>query len=98
MQYARSEAIKRNLDIELDLTISGATWSYQVDDGAGGVLKIATSEDYQNIQISAGDDVVFGPRQGAPTPAANYTYTFRIGSSGQTKTVRVNAVGRIKME
>jgi len=96
MQYARSEAIKRNLDIELDLTIAGTAWSYQVDDGAGGVLKTATSADYQNIQMSTGNDIVFNPRQGMPDGAQ--TYTFRIGAAGTTKIVTVNTIGRIEMD
>jgi len=98
LQYARSEAIKRNLNIELDLTILGAAWSYQVDDGAGGVLRTVASTNYNDIQMSVGGDIVFEPRQGMPTPAAAHVYTLRIGGAGTTKTVSVNAIGRIKME
>ncbi|MDF1587694.1 MAG: GspH/FimT family pseudopilin [Gammaproteobacteria bacterium] len=95
LQYARSEAIKRNSTIELDVT-TGANWSYQVDDGSGGVLKTASASEYIGIEMVTGNDIEFDPRQGMPD--ATQTYTFRIGPAGTIKTVAVNAIGRIEMD
>jgi type IV fimbrial biogenesis protein FimT len=110
LQYARSESIKRNQVIRFQVT-TGAAWCFGVDDDAGAVCdctanaceiaaipKNVVSNNYTDIQMSAGDVVEFDPRQGMPSPAAAHTYTFRIGAAGNTKTVRVNTVGRVEMD
>ncbi|OUR73997.1 hypothetical protein A9Q78_01905 [Methylophaga sp. 41_12_T18] len=110
LQYARSESIKQNEEIRLQVT-SGINWCFGVDDEVGvscdcnsnacevgDILKNTTASAYSNIQMSAGNVVEFEPRQGFPSPSATYTYTFRIGASGKVKTVTVNPIGRIKMD
>jgi len=96
LQYARSEAIKQNDEVDVDVT-TGANWSYTIVDESGTTLRTVTSADYSGIQMATGTDVEFEPRQGMPAPATTHTYTFRIGAAGNTKVVTINAVGRIKV-
>lgn len=108
LQYARSEAIKRNETIRFQVT-TGANWCFGIDDDDGaacdcnanacevdGLPKNVVSNSYTNIQMTAGGVVEFDPRQGLPDTAR--TYTFRIGSSGSTKSVNINSIGRVQME
>jgi type IV fimbrial biogenesis protein FimT len=108
LQFARSESIKRNEVIRFQVT-TGANWCFGVDDDDGAacdctsgacevdtVPKNVVAADYTDIQMSVGGVVEFDPRQGMPDTAQ--TYTFRIGASGNTKNVTVNAIGRVKMD
>jgi type IV fimbrial biogenesis protein FimT len=96
IHYAKSEAVKQSAPIIFDVT-TGANWSYQITDAGGTVLKSSAGDtDYTNIQMSAGADVTFTSRQGMPNAAQNYT--FRVGASGDTKTIALNVIGRIKMD
>jgi len=96
LYYAKSEAIKRSANITMDVT-SGENWSYQITGpGAIGTLKTVTGTTYTNIQMSAGADSTFSSRQGMPGAAQNFT--FRVGAAGDTKTIAVNAIGRIKLD
>jgi len=105
IQYARSEAIKRNEVIRFQVT-TGAGWCFGVDDDDGAacdcnanacevddVLKNIASATYTGIQMSAGGVIEFNPRQGMPDSAQDFT--FRVGAAGRTRTVSVNAIGRV---
>lgn len=105
LQYARSEAIKRNEVIRFQVT-TGANWCFGVDDDDGvacdcnanaceidGVLKNVTSATYSGIQMSAGGVIEFNSRQGMPNSAQDFI--FRVGAAGRIKTVSVNAIGRV---
>lgn len=109
LQYARSEAIKRNETVRFQVS-TGANWCFGVHDVAGtvcdcnadaclvgGVSRNVTSTDYDNIQMIAGGVIEFDPRQGIPDATA--IYTFRVGGAGgNERDVIVNPIGRIKME
>lgn len=108
LQYARSEAVKRNEVIRFQVT-TGASWCFGVDDDDGvacdcnasaceidGLLKNVVSSSYTGIQMTTGGVVEFDPRQGLPDTAQ--TFTFTIQSSGITKSVNVNSIGRVQME
>jgi type IV fimbrial biogenesis protein FimT len=105
IQYARSEAIKRNETIRVQVT-TGTNWCFGIDDDNGavcdcnasaceidGVLKNVMSGTYTGIQMSSGDVIEFNPRQGMPNSAQDFT--FRVGAAGRIKTVSVNAIGRV---
>ncbi len=109
IQYARSEAIKRNETIRVQVT-TGTNWCFGIDDDTGavcdcnasacevdGVLKNVTSATYTGIQMSAsaGGVIEFNPRQGMPEPPNDQGFTFRVGAAGRTKTVNVNAIGLV---
>jgi len=108
LQFARSESIKRNEVIRFQAT-TGANWCFGIDDDDGStcdctsgacevdtVPKNVVAADYTDIQMSAGGVVEFDPRQGMPDTAQ--TYTFRVGAAGRTKSVTVNAIGRVEMD
>lgn len=108
LQYARSEAIKRNKTIRFQVGETGADWCYGIDDESGADCSCASKEcevgdvkknilaaDYKNIQLTMGDVLEFSPRQGMPN--TSQTFTFRIGDNGTQKSVIVNAVGNIRM-
>jgi Tfp pilus assembly protein FimT len=103
LYYAKSEAIKQSRPIDFDVT-PGANWSYEITSTVAGfttVLKSSAGDtDYSNIQVlvdAADVSFSFSSRQGMPDPLEDYTYTFRVGASGDTKTIAVNAIGRITM-
>ena len=108
LQFARSESIKRNEVIRFQAT-TGASWCFGVDDDDGAACdctsnaceidaapKNVVAADYVDIQMSVGGVVEFDPRQGMPDTAQ--TYTFRVGAAGRTKSVTVNAIGRVEMD
>ena len=108
LQFARSESIKRNVVIRFQVT-TGANWCFGVDDDDGTacdctnnacevdtIPKNVVAADYTDIQMSVGGVVEFDPRQGMPDTAQ--TYTFRVGAAGRTKSVTVNAIGRVEMD
>jgi type IV fimbrial biogenesis protein FimT len=107
LQFARSEAIKRNETIRFQIT-TGANWCFGVDDDDGvvcdcnasaceidGVLKNVTSAIYPGIQMSTGGVIEFNSRQGMPAPPNAQDFTFRVGATGRVKTVSVNAIGLV---
>jgi type IV fimbrial biogenesis protein FimT len=107
IQYARSEALKRNETIRLQVT-TGTNWCFGIDDddGAvcdcnasaceiGDVLKNVTSATYPGIQMSVGDVIEFNSRQGMPAPPNAQDFTFRVGAAGRVKTVSVTAIGLV---
>jgi len=114
LQYARSEAIKRsdkNVDLTfssatwcygVDERVIGnavdcdctTPATCQID----GVQKVVNGSTYNNVTLTAagftGTTITFDRRQGIPSD--NGTFTLSI--NGQSKTVSVNAIGRIKMD
>jgi type IV fimbrial biogenesis protein FimT len=107
IQYARSEAIKRNETIRFQVT-TGKNWCFGIDDDNGtvcdcnasaceidGELKNVTSGTYTGIQMSGGGVIEFNPRQGMPNNAQDFI--FRVGDAGRIKTVSVNAIGRVSV-
>jgi type IV fimbrial biogenesis protein FimT len=107
IQYARSEALKRNETIRFQVT-TGTNWCFGVDDDDGAIcdcnasaceiddaLKNVTSASYPGIQMSAGGVIEFNSRQGMPDPPNAQDFTFRVGAAGRIKTISVNAIGRV---
>jgi len=93
LMFARSEAIKRNQDVNVSIIASGANWSYVVVSGAD-TLRSASSVDFTGIQLLSNDNILtFENRQGMPDASQNYT--FSVTSSGVQREVCVNSVGRI---
>jgi len=112
LQYVRSEAIKQNSPVQLQ--VDTASWCYGLDDtgldcdcaGApanctiNGQQKVISGSDYPNVTLAetlTDDDVIFDPRQGMVTDASDVG-VFTLTISGQTKTVSISAVGRVKMD
>jgi len=111
LQYARSESIKRNEVIRVQVT-SGASWCFGLDDDdgvaclctsnaceIGGVVKNVTANSYPNIEMSEGGVIEFDPRQGLLVPSVGEDFIFRIGGAGgDTRTVSISALGRVSMD
>jgi len=109
LQYARSEAIKQNQAVQF--SFSTGTWCYGIDDDGANcdctspasctvdtVQKVVNGSDYQNVTIAttnfAGTSFTFNSRQGIPSDDGTFTLTI----NGQSKSVSVNPVGRIKVD
>ncbi|MFW5450458.1 MAG: GspH/FimT family pseudopilin [Methylophagaceae bacterium] len=109
IQYARSEAIKQNQTVRFQFNT--ASWCTGVDDAGSdcdcttpatctinSVQKIVSGSDYANVTLAVagftGTDIDFDPRQGLPSD--NGVFTLDI--NGQSKTVTLNAIGRIKVD
>ncbi len=110
LNYARSEAIKQNQNVQFQFDTN--KWCYGIDDtgadcdcsGApndcqvSGQTKVYDDSDYPGVVLSvsgiAGDAITFEPRQGLTDNAA--TFIFSLGQ--RQRSVSVNAVGRIKMD
>ena len=105
LSYAKSEAIKKNKTVRFQATIDGSTWCIGVDDDAltadcdcttavcevDGVAKNITNTLFPGITMSQGSSVQFD-RQGMAS-----AQDFTVNISGRSKTVSVNAVGRVSV-
>ncbi|WP_306079914.1 GspH/FimT family pseudopilin [Oceanimonas sp. CHS3-5] len=69
LQLARSEAIKRNREVTVCFTNSGAAnWSYALhdsDDCSGDIIESVSSQNYPSIIVESnvGADITFTPRR-----------------------------------
>jgi len=96
LYYAKSEAVKRSVDIEVDIT-SGANWSYDINiKSTGETLKSVAGSSYTNIQMAADDNIIFSSPQGMPD--SDEDFIFSVGADGEDKTIAVNVIGRIKLD
>lgn len=109
LQYARSEAIKRNsvMNFVVD-NANPSTWCYGVDDDeddcdcsataceVGGTQQNFSSSDFKDIRLVQADNIEFEPRQGMPD--SEQTYTLQIGNDGnRQRSVIVNLAGNIRV-
>jgi len=107
LQYARTEAIKQNQAVQF--SINAATWCYGIDDNGANcdctapasctvntVQKVVNGSDYPNVTIATdfATSFTFDSRQGIPSDNGLFTLTI----NGQSKSVSVNPVGRIKVD
>jgi len=108
LSYAKSEAIKKNQTIRFQVSVDGTSWCIGIDDDAGevcdcttnacevdAVAKNVTSTLFTGVQMTASAVVEFNGK-GMPTIVQDYTNSVQ-GSSGNTKSVVVNGVGRISV-
>ena len=113
LQYARSQAIKRNTSVQLQF--DETDWCYGLDDSGldcdcantpanctiNGQQKVVQGSDYLNVTLAGtmtDNDVVFDPRLGMPVNNTDDVGIFTIAINGQSKTITINAVGRIKVD
>lgn len=106
LQFARSEAIKQNRQVQFQFNTG--TWCYGIDDNGancdctapasctvGTVQKVVNGSKYKDVAITAtgfgGTVVNFDATRGLPSDDG----TFTLSISGQTRTVTLNAVGRV---
>ncbi len=113
LQYARSEAIKQNREIQFQFDTDA--WCYGIDDtGANcdcaaepanctitGQLKVETSNSYRGVVMVAqnfdGNDIIFSPRQGMPVDPDDGG-EFTFSVNNYSKIISLNAVGRVTMD
>jgi type IV fimbrial biogenesis protein FimT len=106
LQFARSEALKQNQSVQFQF--STATWCYGLDDDSANcdctapasctintIQKTVDGSSYTNVLLSAtgfvGTTINFDARRGLPSDNGTFTLTI----NGQSKTVNLNAVGRV---
>jgi len=109
LQYARSEAIKQNQTIMLQF--NAGSWCVGIDDlGAdcdctnptsctvNTIQRVLEGNEYDNVTLAVsgfiGTTINFESRQGLPDD--NGVFTLDI--NGQTKTVTLNVIGRVKVD
>jgi len=108
LQYARTEAIKQNQSVQF--SFSTGTWCYGLDDNGANcdctspdsctvndANKVVNGSEYPNVTLAtdfAGTSFTFAPRQGLPSDNGTFTLTI----NGQSRSVAVNPVGRIKVD
>lgn len=98
LQFAKSESIKLNQNITLDVTTGTTTWDYKIKDAANTVLKTVDNNEFQDVTFTAGADLTFTPLQGMTSSNADITLTFtRASNTAQTLSVVVSPMGRIKV-
>lgn len=108
LQYARSEAIKRNEVVFFVVDNSDPTqWCYGIDNdqndcncksnecAVGDVANNFTFSDFKDIRLVNGSSIEFDPRQGIPDTSE--IFTFQVSNSPRQKTVTINAAGNIRM-
>ncbi len=104
LQYARSEAIKRNTPVFVTFTGAGTTWCYGIATAVctcttanncqlDGITKVVDQTGFRGVSLSDFTNVNFGPRRG--TVAVNRTAEFT--SNGRTVRVVTSQLGRVKM-
>lgn len=109
MQFARSNALKNNSDVHVDLS-TGSTWCYGLNQGSGcdcntpgscqidGTDKTVASTNFSAVTMSAtgftGDTFYFESLRGT-TAGSSGTVNFTIGSN--TISVVLNAFGQVRI-
>ena len=109
LQYARSESIKQNSDVQV--YTDTAAWCIGIDDAAGGLncdctvpasctvggaIKVYDVNQFTGIDFTnaTANTVTFETPNALPDTASNYTFT---SSAGQTRTVVLNALGLVRV-
>lgn len=109
IQFARSEAISRNIDVVVDVT-GGDNWCVGLDDSddacdcktdgactVNGVESVTDGSDFNGVSITTGDDdVTFEGTRGLPTGGAVVNFSFE-SDKGKELGVTVNAIGRVSL-
>ena len=105
LQYARSESIKQNTDIQFQ--VNAGAWCYGVDDdGANcdctnpatctidGVIKVYDDSDFGDVLLSNAtvNEIIFDARNGEPDTNAEFTFSL---PDGRTRKVNINPIGLI---
>ncbi|MBD3635065.1 MAG: GspH/FimT family pseudopilin [Methylophaga sp.] len=105
LQYARSESIKQNTNVEFQL--NAGAWCYGIDDEGGncdctnpatctidGVIKVYDDSDYGDVVMSNAsvNEILFDARNGEPDSAGSFTFSL---PDGRTKTVNINPIGLV---
>lgn len=110
LQYARSESIKQNTNVQV--YTDTAAWCIGIDDAAGGLncdctdpatctvggsVKVYNDSDFTGINFSnaTANTVTFEPPNALPDTPSNYTFT---SSAGQTRSVILNALGTVRVD
>lgn len=105
LQRAKSEAIKQNMKVTLDMDT--ADWCFGIvakpainscdctaetpDCTVNGQPVVISGSEFGGVTIAAGGDVTFDPVVGLP----NAAQVFKVSLAGKTKTVTVNLAGLI---
>lgn len=96
LEYAKSEAIKLNQTVTLEVT-TGASWNYTIKDAGGNKLKTVNSGEFRDVNLSGATNASLSitPLQGETNGT---TVTFqRASNTAQTMSVVVSTRGRIKI-
>lgn len=109
LQFARSESIKQNADVQV--YTDTAAWCIGIDDAAGGLncdctvpasctvngaIKVYNDIDFTGINFSnaTANPVTFETPNALPDTASTFTFT---SSAGQTRNVVLNALGLVRV-
>lgn len=109
IQFARSEAIARNIDVVVDVT-GGATWCVGVDDTdaacdcttdddcqVNGVERVTDGSEFGSVTLPTGDDsITFEGTRGLPTGGGTTTFGLE-SSDGKRIGLAVNPIGRVAL-
>lgn len=107
LQFARSEAIARNINVVVDVT-GGANWCVGVDDTdaacdcttdddcqVNGVERVTDSSNFGGISLTSGDEIVtFEGTRGLPDAAASFDLA---SGDGRQIGLIMNGIGRTQL-
>lgn len=108
LQYARSESIKQNTDIQFQ--INTGVWCYGIDDNGAncdcnnpasctvdGAVKVYDNSDFGDVVVSNAsvNEIIFDSRNGEPDTAGSFTFSL---PGNRTKVVNINAIGLITVD
>lgn len=108
LQYARSEAIKQNSDIQFQ--VNAGAWCFGIDDDGAdcdctvpatctvdGAVKVYNDSDFGDVVLSNAtvNQIIFDARNGEPDTAGNFTFGL---PDNRSKTVNINAIGSITVD
>ncbi|NOQ65524.1 MAG: prepilin-type N-terminal cleavage/methylation domain-containing protein [Methyloprofundus sp.] len=100
LMFARSETMKQNMNLRIDLTKSRDSWCYGINDDntqcdCGKAdscgLKVVNGQLFQGIKLDAADDTTFDFRRGtavamgATLSSANYAARVVVSTSGRIR-------------
>jgi prepilin-type N-terminal cleavage/methylation domain-containing protein len=109
LQYARSESIKQNANVQVD--VDTASWCIGIDDAAGGLncdctapasctvngaVKVYDATNFDGIAFTSAtaNPVTYQTPNALPNNASTYTFT---STRGSTRVVTLNALGLIQV-
>ena len=104
LQWARSEAVKRNQTLQVAFT-PGRPWRYTLLDAAGLPIKAVEGADFHNTTLDVpalggGSQLWFQPNRGAITDAAGLPLDSRLvfqSALGRVACVHFNQLGRVHL-
>lgn len=110
LQFARSEAIKRNANVSVAFRGTEGNWCYGINFGAAcdcnetpgscqiaGITKVVDGSDFGNVSLAgslAGADLVFEPMRGALQPPGG---TATLTLDNRNLNVVVSVLGRVRI-